>query len=41
MGLKEELEKLFNCQVDLVEEKTVKNPVLWRSIERNRKLIYG
>jgi predicted nucleotidyltransferase len=41
MGLKEELEKLFNCPVDLVEEKTVKNPVLRRSIERDKKLIYG
>jgi predicted nucleotidyltransferase len=41
MGLKEELEKLFNRPVDLVEEKTVKNPVLRRSIERNKKLIYG
>ncbi|MDR3133177.1 MAG: nucleotidyltransferase domain-containing protein [Prevotellaceae bacterium] len=41
MGLKESLEALFRRPVDLVEEKTVKNPVLRRSIERNKKLIYG
>ncbi|MDR0612243.1 MAG: nucleotidyltransferase domain-containing protein [Dysgonamonadaceae bacterium] len=41
MELKEGLEKLFNRPVDLVEEKTVKNPVLRRSIERDKKLIYG
>ncbi|GHT20217.1 nucleotidyltransferase [Bacteroidia bacterium] len=41
MGLKEELEQLFNRPVDLVEEKAVKNPILRRSIERNKKLIYG
>ena len=41
MELKERLEQLFNRPVDLVEEKTVRNPVLRRSIERNKKLIYG
>ncbi|GHT63886.1 nucleotidyltransferase [Bacteroidia bacterium] len=41
MGLKDRLEQLFNRPVDLVEEKTVRNPVLRRSIERNKKLIYG
>jgi predicted nucleotidyltransferase len=41
MGLKEKLEQLFDRPVDLVEEKAVKNPVLRRSIERNKKLIYG
>jgi len=41
MDLKDGLEQLFNRPVDLVEEKTVKNPVLRRSIERNKKLIYG
>ena len=28
-------------KVDLLEEQTVKNPVLRRSIDRNKKLIYG
>jgi predicted nucleotidyltransferase len=41
IGLKNGLEKIFNRSVDLVEEKTVKNPVLRRSIDRNKKLIYG
>jgi predicted nucleotidyltransferase len=41
MALKESLETLLRRPVDLVEEKTVRNPVLRRSIERNKKLIYG
>ena len=41
IDLKTGLEQIFNCTVDLVEEKTVKNPVLRRSIDRNKKLIYG
>jgi predicted nucleotidyltransferase len=41
IGLKSSLEHFFNRSVDLVEEKTVKNPVLRRSIDRNKKLIYG
>jgi predicted nucleotidyltransferase len=40
IDLKMELEQVFNRSVDLVEEKTVKNPVLRRSIDRNKKLIY-
>jgi predicted nucleotidyltransferase len=41
MDLKMKLEKIFNRSVDLVEEKTVKNPVMRRTIDRNKKLIYG
>ena len=41
IALKTSLEQIFNRSVDLVEEKTVKNPVLRRSIDRNKKLIYG
>jgi len=41
MELQTNLEQLFHHCVDLVEEKTVKNPVLRRSIDRNKKLIYG
>lgn len=41
MELKDKLELLFQHSVDLIEEKTIKNPVLRRSIERNKKLIYG
>ena len=39
--LKTNLEHFFNRSVDLVEENTVKNPVLRRTIDRNKKLIYG
>ena len=41
IGLKSDLEQFFNRSVDLVEEKTVRNPVLRRSIDRSKKLIYG
>lgn len=41
MDLKESLEKLFERKVDLVEEQSLKNPVLIRSIEKNKQLIYG
>jgi predicted nucleotidyltransferase len=41
LEMKEGLEKLFNQSVDLVEDQTVKNPILRRSIDRNKKLIYG
>lgn len=41
MDFKGELEQLFNHPVDLVEEQTVKNPILRRSIDRSKKLIYG
>jgi uncharacterized protein len=38
---KESLEKLLKRPVDLVEEQTIKNPILRKSIDRNKKLIYG
>ena len=41
MEFKEKLEQLFNRPVDLLEEQTVQNPILRRSIDRNKKLIYG
>ena len=41
INLKEELEIIFERKIDLVEEKTIKNPVLRRSIDRNKTLIYG
>ena len=41
MNLKESLEKLLQRPVDLVEEKTINNPFLRRSIDRNKKQIYG
>jgi len=41
MALKDGLEHLLQRPVDLLEEKTIRNPVLRRSIDRNKKLIYG
>ena len=40
MNFKESLEQLFNREVDLVEIQTLKNPILIRSINRNKKIIY-
>ncbi|MDR2204778.1 MAG: nucleotidyltransferase domain-containing protein [Flavobacteriaceae bacterium] len=41
ISLKENLEKIFGRNVDLVEEQTLKNPVLIRTINRNKQQIYG
>jgi len=38
---KAKLEHLFGREVDLVEEQTLKNPVLINSINRSKELIYG
>lgn len=39
--LKESLKKIFHREVDLVEEQTLKNPILIKSINRSKELIYG
>jgi predicted nucleotidyltransferase len=41
MDFKENLEKLFEREVDLVEEQTLKNPILINSINKSKELIYG
>ena len=41
MGFKENLEKLFGREVDLVEEQTLRNPILINSINKSKELIYG
>lgn len=41
MDLKETLERLFSRKVDVVEVQTVKNPILKRSIDRDKVLLYG
>jgi predicted nucleotidyltransferase len=41
LGFKEKLENLFSRKVDLVEEQTLKNPILIKSIENSKSLIYG
>lgn len=39
--LKFSLEKLFKRDVDLLEEKAIKNPFLRQSIDSTKQLIYG
>ncbi len=41
LSLKEELKNIIKREVDLVEEQTLKNPILIRSINKNKELIYG
>ena len=39
--LKSSLENLLNRQVDLLEDKAIKNPYLRKSIEASKQIIYG
>ncbi len=39
--LKKSLEKLLKRQIDLLEDKAVKNPYLRKSIDSSKKMIYG
>lgn len=41
LRLKESLSELLGRNVDLVEEQALKNPILIRSIERSKSLVYG
>jgi hypothetical protein len=41
IDLKEKLENLFGRKVDLVEEQTLRNPILINAINKSKKLIYG
>jgi predicted nucleotidyltransferase len=41
INFKENLEKLFQREVDLLEEQTLKNPILIKSINQSKELIYG
>jgi len=41
MDFKEDLKELFGRDVDLLEEQTLKNPVLIASINRTKTLVYG
>lgn len=40
-NLKFELEKIFNRSIDLLENKSTKNPFLRESIDKSKVLIYG
>lgn len=39
--LKDALEKIFNHEVDLLEDKAIKNPYLRQSLDSSKRLIYG
>jgi len=41
MDFKESLEILFSRKIDLLEMQTIKNPILKKSIDRNKIRIYG
>jgi predicted nucleotidyltransferase len=41
MDFKQNLEKLFGRKVDIVEEQTLRNPILINSINKSKELIYG
>jgi predicted nucleotidyltransferase len=41
MNFKLNLENLFGRHVDLVEEQTLKNPILINSINKSKELVYG
>ena len=41
MDFKESLENLFKREIDLLEIQTLKNPILKRSINKNKSKIYG
>lgn len=41
MTFKEGLTKLFGREIDLVEEQTLRNPILIKSIDKNKELVYG
>jgi len=41
MNFKENLKKLFGRDVDLLEEQTLRNPILIKSINRSKELVYG
>jgi hypothetical protein len=40
MELKEELEKLFNRPVDLVENQAIRNPIFRKVVDREKRLVY-
>ena len=41
MNFKKNLKELFGHEIDLLEEQTLKNPILISSINKSKELIYG
>lgn len=40
-GLKDAFERLFGREVDLIEDRGIKNPLFRRNIDSHKQLIYG
>jgi len=40
MDLKEQLEKILNRQVDLIENQAIKNPIFRKVLDREKRLFY-
>lgn len=41
MNFKQSLKELLGREIDLLEEQTLKNPVLISSIDKSKELVYG
>ncbi|TRW23333.1 nucleotidyltransferase domain-containing protein [Flavobacterium zepuense] len=41
INFKTKLKNLFGREVDLIEEQTLKNPILINSINKSKELVYG
>lgn len=41
LALREALEDIFGCRVDLVESSSIENPILRKRIDEARKLVYA
>jgi uncharacterized protein len=41
LALRDALEQILGCKVDLVECSSIQNPILRRRIERDRKTVYA
>lgn len=41
INFKEKLAELFGREVDLLEEQTLRNPILIKSINNSKELVYG
>lgn len=41
ISFKEDLKNLLGREIDLVEEQTLKNPILIKSINQSKELVYG
>lgn len=41
INFKEKLVELFGREVDLIEEQTLRNPILIKSINNSKELVYG